>query len=109
MVVAAAGAQQSVVMPLTIEALRDVPVRTSERRADGSFGQERGVLYSHVAFVIPKGERFRMVEQLGEGSCRVEIRATQYVLSFCPWLPGFTDQQLDVFQPLYQIEFEVVE
>jgi hypothetical protein len=109
MVVAAAAGQESVVMPLTIEALRDVPVKTAERRADGAFGQERGVLYSHVAFVIPKGERFRMIEQLGEGGCRVEIRATQYVLSSCPWLPGFADRQLDVFQPVYQIEFEVTQ
>ena len=85
-------------LPITIEVLSDVPVKTSERTADGSFGQERGVLYSGAAFLISKGQRFRMVELLGEGRCRIELQGSRYALSSCPWVPGFTDSQADVFR-----------
>jgi hypothetical protein len=84
-------------LPITIEVLRDVPVKASERRADGSYGQERGSLYSSTAFRISRGQRFKMVEALGEGSCRIAFQGSEYVLSSCPWVPGFTDNQADIF------------
>ncbi len=84
-------------LPITIEVLRDVSVKASERRADRSYAQERGTLYSSTAFRIGNGQRFQMVELLGEGSCRIEFQGTEYILSSCPWLPGFTDKQADIF------------
>ena len=59
-------------VPITIEVLTDVPVRASERRSDGSFGQERGTLYSNQSFQIAAGQRFRMIEMRTEGECRIE-------------------------------------
>ena len=85
-------------LPITIEALRDVPVKATERRPDGSYGRERGTLYSRSSFRINKGQRFQMVTMLGEGSCRIEFQSALYELSSCPWVPGFTDQQTDVFR-----------
>jgi hypothetical protein len=85
-------------LPITVEVSQDVPVKISERRVDGSYGQERGTLYSSVAFLIAKGERFQMVQMLSEGSCRIELNGAQHVLSSCPWVPGFTDNQADIFR-----------
>ncbi len=85
-------------LPITIEVAQNVPVKTSERRADGSYGQERGSLYSGTAFRIRSGQRFRMIETLGEGSCRIEFQGSLYDLSSCPWLPGFTDNQADIYR-----------
>jgi hypothetical protein len=85
-------------LPITIEVLTDVQVRTSERRADGSYGQQRGVLYSSTAFLIGKGQRLRMVEMLGEGACRIELDGARHMLNSCPWLPGFTDNQADIYK-----------
>lgn len=84
-------------LPITIEVLRDVPVKTSARRTDGSYGHERGSLYSGTAFRISKGQRFQRVEMSGEGGCRIEFQGSQYALSSCPWVPGFTDNQGDIF------------
>jgi hypothetical protein len=85
-------------LPITIETLHDVPVKSTERRPDGSYGQERGTLYSGTSFRIDKGQRFQMVAMLGEGSCRIGLQGALYELSSCPWMPGFTDQQTDVFR-----------
>jgi hypothetical protein len=85
-------------LPITIEVLRDVEVKASERHADGSYWQERGFLYAGAEFHISKRERFRMIEALGEGGCRIEFQGSQYTLSSCPWVPGFTDQQSDIFK-----------
>ena len=85
-------------VPITIEVTSDVPVRSSERRPDGSFGQERGSLYSSQSFQIATGERFRMIEMLREGECRIEFQGSVYLLSSCPWMPGFTDHQTDIFR-----------
>lgn len=85
-------------LPITIEVSQDVPVRTAERRADGSYRQERGALYSRNPFRIGEGQRFQMVAVLGEGSCRIEFQGSRYELSSCPWVPGFTDNQADIFR-----------
>ena len=85
-------------VPITIEVLKDVPVRTSERRSDGSFGLERGKLYSNQSFQIAAGERFRMIQMLTEGECRIEYHGSSYLLSSCPWMSGFTDHQEDIFR-----------
>ena len=85
-------------VPITVEVTRDVPVKNTERRADGNYGQERGSLYSRTAFRIDKGQRFQMIEVLGEGGCRIEYQGAQHNLSSCPWLPGFRDHQADIFR-----------
>lgn len=85
-------------LPVTIEVSQDVPVRTSERRPGGSYGQERGSLYSRTALLIGAAQRFEMIEILGEGGCRIRFDGSEYELSSCPWLPGFRDHQTDIFR-----------
>lgn len=92
-----AAAWDGVSVPITIEVTRDVPVKTSERKSDGSYGQERGTLYSRAEFLISQGERFQMLEIGSEGGCRIEYQGLRYELSSCPWVPGFTDDQADIF------------
>lgn len=84
-------------LPVTIEALQDVPVR-----ADGGSRQVRGVLNVAVPepFTIRKGQRFQMVAILQEGGCRIEFEQRQFNVSSCPWLDGFRDHQADVFAVL---------
>ena len=93
-----AGVWDGASLPITIEVTQDVPVKTTERKANGSYGQERGTLYSGVALMIPKGERFQMVQMLREGSCRIAFRGAEHLLASCPWVPGFTDNQADIFR-----------
>ena len=81
-----------VTVPVTIEVTRDVPVKASQ-----GYFQERGTLYSSTDFVIPKGERFRTVELGAEGSCEIEYQRERFPLSSCPWMPGFTDHQSDIY------------
>ena len=95
---AAAPVWDGTSLPITIEVLRDVAVKSSERKPDGSYGQERGTLYSRSSFHIAKGQRFRMIAILGEGGCRIEFQGALHELSSCPWVPGFTDAQADVFR-----------
>ena len=85
-------------LPLTIQVTQDVPVKISERRPDGSGGQERGTLYSNTSFRISKAQQFEMTEILGEGGCRIDFQGSNFELSSCPWLPGFRDHQADVFR-----------
>ncbi len=89
---------QQLKTPITIEALRDVEVRTSERLPNGTQRQVRGVLYSSKAFIIRKGSRFQMIRDLGEGECMIRFKAREYELSSCPWMDGFTDHQSDVYK-----------
>lgn len=81
-------------LPVTIEALQDVPVR-----ADGGSRQVRGVINAAVSepFTVKKGQRFQMVAILEEGGCRIEFETRQFDVSSCPWLDGFRDHQADVF------------
>lgn len=82
-------------LPVTIEALKDVPAHAEEGNA-----QKRGVLYVDrgQSFTVRKGERFLMVKINQEGSCRIEFEKRQYDVSSCPWLDGFRDHQEDVFK-----------
>jgi hypothetical protein len=82
-------------LPVTIEALRDVPAHAEETR-----GQARGVLNlgRGESFTVKKGQRFLMVEIHDEGGCRIQFEKKQYDVSSCPWLDGFTDHQEDVFK-----------
>jgi Tfp pilus assembly protein PilF len=63
--------------------------------------QERGKLYvgdlDATPFSLKAGQRFEMVEPLGEGSCRIRFEGRDYRIVSCPWLDGFTDHQTDVF------------
>jgi hypothetical protein len=81
-----------IAVPITIEVTRDVPVKASQ----GPW-QERGTLYSGADFVIPKGARFRMIERGAEGSCKIEYQQQRFELSSCPWMPGFTDHQSEIY------------
>ena len=85
-------------VPATIEVLRDVESKTSERRADGTYGQERGYLYATDDFTIKKGQRFVMLQELGEGGCRIRFQNKEHVIASCPWLGGFADHQEDIFK-----------
>jgi hypothetical protein len=76
-------------VPITIEVLQDVPVRPC--------GAERGVLCARGDLIIPRGERFQMLEVGIEGGCVIEYRGNRYESSSCPWVKGFTDAQTDIF------------
>ena len=79
-------------LPVIIEVMKDVS------GLDGSHAwQKKGNLYSNRAFRINKGERFQMIEVIGEGECKIRYRENEYHLSSCPWLPGFTDHQSETF------------
>ncbi len=82
-------------LPVTIEALQDVPAH-----AEGAGRQARGVLYvgRGQTFTVKKGQRFLMVKLYDEGGCRIEFEKKQYDVSTCPWLDGFADHQEDVFK-----------
>ena len=82
-------------LPITIEALQDVPAQTVETGR-----QLRGVLYvnGRRSFTIKKGQRFLMVKAYSEGECRIQFENKQYDVSSCPWMDGFTDHQEDVFK-----------
>ena len=80
-------------VPLTIELRRDVLVRR-----DASGGQRRGVLYADTSFTLKRGARLVMVEVGREGGCRVRYEKRILEVSTCPWLPGFSDHQRDVFR-----------
>jgi hypothetical protein len=79
-------------VPITIEVTKDVPV--SPRYC--TVGQ-RGTLCTNSEFVIGKGQRFQMVEKLSEGECWIEFQGSRHLLQSCWWMPGFTDNQADVF------------
>ena len=79
----------SVSVPITIEVTQDVPIRT--------IGAVRGVLSARGDAVIPKGDRFQMLEIGLEGGCTIRYSGTQYEVSSCPWVPGFLDSQSDIY------------
>lgn len=79
-------------LPITIEVTRDVLVGRNN-----CAHLERAKLCSATDFVIAKGRRFKMVENVGEGECRIEVDGKRYLLGSCPWMPGFQDTQSDVF------------
>jgi len=87
----------SMTVPITIEVTRDVPVKTLEIMPNPSYSQERGSLYSNTAFLIREGQRFQMIKMGMEGGCLIEYKGSQYELISCPWTPGFTDNQSDIF------------
>jgi hypothetical protein len=39
-----------------------------------------------------------MVAMSREGGCRIEFEEALYELISCPWVPGFTDNQEDVYR-----------
>jgi len=79
-------------LPIGIEVTQDVPVG---QRYCASF--QRATLCSDGDFTIRKGQRFRMVEVLQEGGCRFEFLGSRHESPSCPWLPGFRDNQFDIF------------
>ena len=79
-------------LPVGIEVTQDVPV---SQRYCASF--QRGTLCSDGDFTIRKGQRFRMLEVLQEGGCRFELMGLRHESPSCPWLPGFRDNQADIF------------
>jgi hypothetical protein len=68
-------------LPVTIEALQDVPAHVEE-----AGGQKRGVLYvgRGQSFIVKKGQRFLMVKVNQEGGCRIDFEKRQYDVSSCP-------------------------
>ena len=85
-------------LPATIQVRQDVLVRLNDTPK-----QQRGVLYiagskSFEPFTLKKGQRFQMLAVLREGECRIRFEKTDYLVTSCPWLEGFTDHQSDVFE-----------
>ena len=82
--------------PVTIRVTQDVPVLSQGMEPD--FGMRRGRLYGAGPFVIKKGQTFQMLKDEGEGGCRIRVEKREYSLGTCPWVDGFADRQLDIFQ-----------
>jgi len=85
-------------LPATIEALRDVMIRTEDVGR-----QDRATLYVvKTADAIPtkvdKGVRFQMTRIDGEGECTIRLGELTLVVSSCHWLAGFTDHEEDVYK-----------
>jgi hypothetical protein len=84
-------------LPITIKAKTEVEVTHHE----GGGSESRGKLYVDFKirpFRLRKGQRFQMVEIGQEGGCRIRVNEREYDLSSCPWLPGFTDPQSDIYE-----------
>jgi hypothetical protein len=47
--------------------------------------------------IIKKGQQVRVLDYLGEGGCELEFAGARYSLGSCPWHPGFSDKQSDIF------------
>ncbi|MGD0101593.1 MAG: hypothetical protein ABSC60_14695 [Acidobacteriota bacterium] len=84
--------------PVIIETKKDVEVTHHE----GLGPELRGRLYLDNAkarpFLLKKGHKFQMIKIGQEGGCRIRVEQMEYDLTSCPWLPGFRDQQSDIFQ-----------
>jgi len=84
-------------LPVTIEVKRNVEVTHKTEPHES-----RGKLYledaNAKAFRLTKGQRFQMVQIGEEGSCRIRFEGSQYGLTSCPWLEGFSDHQTDTFE-----------
>tara|TARA_R110001592_G_scaffold43467_1_gene140844 strand:+ start:572 stop:928 length:357 start_codon:yes stop_codon:yes gene_type:complete len=76
-------------VPITVEVAQDVPIKRC--------GFELGVLCANAEFVIPRGDRFQMLEVGLEGGCIIEYLESRYEVNSCPWLHGFRDPQAEVF------------
>jgi hypothetical protein len=87
--------------PMSIEALADVTVEPQNFHGHGEkgrLGYFRSTAAEAVTVVIKKGQRFKMLKELGEGSCRIEVEGNSFDLQSCPWLPGFTHHEEDVYR-----------
>jgi len=87
---------QSKYRPITVEVRQDVEVTHNTTPYES-----RGTLYltdlNAKEFRFKKGQRFQMIQIMGEGSCRIRFEDKEYGLTSCPWLDGFRDHQTDVF------------
>jgi hypothetical protein len=84
-----------------IEVLSDVRIEPQVLGRSGEKGRLdyfRATTPAAVVLELNKGQRFEMVQDLGEGSCRIEFEGNRFDLQSCPWLPGFRDPQSDVFR-----------
>jgi hypothetical protein len=89
----------------SIEVLMDVFIEP----AMGGLTSERGHLYYYrVASRVPSetpprarvpaGQRLAMLAYLGSGRCRIAFEGRVFDVSSCPWLPGSTDRDDDIFR-----------
>jgi hypothetical protein len=86
---------------MTIEVLADVSLEPQSLHDHGEKGRLdyfRSTAASAITVVIKKGQRFKMLKYLGEGSCRIEFEGNTFDLGSCPWLPGFTHHEEDVYR-----------
>lgn len=83
--------------PDTIEVTRDVEVTHNT-----SSSEARGTLHLQDVHALPfwirEGQRFQTLNAGSEGSCQIAFKGRKYGLTSCPWLPGFTDHQSDIFK-----------
>jgi hypothetical protein len=98
--------QASPRLPVTIEAVGDVTLRSPDPRL-GNQRAPRGVLDARCMrdcvsneepITIKQGTRFLMIKILSEGGCIIQFDRRQYTLISCWWLDGFTDHQEDFFR-----------
>jgi hypothetical protein len=79
-------------VPITIEVSQDTPVGP----AYCAYMHPK-TLCTRTEFTIERGQRFRMIEMLHEGECRIEFQGAEYQVSSCPWTPGFRSGLSDGF------------
>jgi hypothetical protein len=87
-------------------------VRAVHIHADEAFDSccTRACRYEHhptegvrtAPLVIRKGDTFEMIAEGQEGGCRIRYAARVISLT-CPWLPGFTDPQRDIFEMVSRV------
>jgi tetratricopeptide (TPR) repeat protein len=51
-----------------------------------------------TSFDLVPGQRFRMVADLGDGSCRIEHEQRSYDVDTCPWLRNGAERQSEFFR-----------
>jgi hypothetical protein len=83
-------------VPITVQVLKAVPVRSAQSL--GGERMARGTLYARQDLLIASGARFKVVSLDGEGTCTIEYLGQRHSLLNCPWMPGYTDPQSDIFK-----------
>src|SRR5262245_51656032 len=97
--VLAIGGHQVVAQPesLTfVEVLRDVRLEPQVFGRAGEIGRLDYFMTSAKSapsLTLARGQRVRVLRELGEGSCRIEVAGDTFDLQSCPWLAGFTNRQ----------------
>jgi len=85
-------------LPVTVEALRDVPIRLLGQDLNVPRGVLCFVLVTQQATVVRRGQTFQTVQLLPENGCRLRVAGENYDVMSCPWMDGSKDHQGDIFK-----------